>query len=67
MPRYSVTITRDITESTVVEVEAETKELAETVAIEKLWLNDDAEWILDEGSWNDGDPYVTGIEPIPGG
>lgn len=64
MPKFIVIITRDVTESTVVEVEAETKEQAETAAFEKLWQTEDAEWIIDDGSWNDGDAYVTGIDPV---
>jgi hypothetical protein len=65
MPRFTVIITRDVTESTVVEVEAETKEQAEAAAFEKLWRSDDTAWTLDEGSWNTGDAYITGIDPIP--
>lgn len=56
MPRYSVIITRDVTESTIVQVEAE------TAAIEKLFESTDTEWELDEGSWNKADAYVTGVD-----
>ncbi|CAA7624175.1 conserved hypothetical protein [Magnetospirillum sp. SS-4] len=59
MPRYSVIITRDVTESTRVEVEAETPQQAETRAFEKLFNSTDTEWELDEGSWNKADAYVT--------
>jgi len=62
MPRYSVIITRDVTESTRVEVEAETPEQAETAAIEELFESTDTEWELDEGSWNKGEAYVTGVD-----
>lgn len=62
MPRYSVIITRDVTESTVVEVEAETTEQAEVAAFEKLSNSTAAEWELDEGSWNKGEAYVTGVD-----
>lgn len=65
MPRYSVIITRDVTESTVVEVEAETPEQAETAAFEKLHESTDTEWELDEGSWNKGDSYATGVDELP--
>lgn len=65
MPRYSVIITRDVTESTIVQVEAETPEQAETAAIEKLFESTDTEWELDEGSWNKGEAYVTGVDEIP--
>jgi hypothetical protein len=65
MPRYSVIITRDVTESTIVQVESETPEQAETAAFEKMHQSTDTEWDLDEGSWNKGDAYVTGVEEIP--
>lgn len=64
MPKFIVIITRDITESTMIEVEAETEEQAETAAFEKLWRTEDAEWTLDDGSWNNGDAYVTSIDPV---
>ena len=64
MPRYSVIITRDVTESTIVQVEAEAPEPAETAAIEKLFESTETEWELDEGSWNRGDAYVTGVDEI---
>ena len=50
MPRYSVIITRDVTESTVIEVETETPKQAEVAAFEKLFNSADTEWELDEGS-----------------
>ena len=62
MPRYRVIITRDVTESTRVDVEAETPEQAETRALEKLFNSTDTEWELDEGSWNKADAYVTGVD-----
>ncbi|WP_096701479.1 hypothetical protein [Magnetospirillum sp. 15-1] len=65
MPRYSVIITRDVTESTVVEAEAETPEQAEVAAFEKLSNSTDTEWELDEGSWNKGDSYVTCVDELP--
>lgn len=65
MPRYSVIITRDLTESTVVEVEAETPEQAETAAIDKMHKSAETEWELDEGSWNKGDAYITGVDEVP--
>jgi hypothetical protein len=65
MPRYSVIITRDVTESSVVQVEAETPEQAETAAIEKLHDSTDTEWELDEGSWNKAAAYVTGVDELP--
>lgn len=65
MLRYNVIITRDVTESTVVEVEAETPEQAEVTAFTKLFNSADTEWELDEGSWNKADAYVTGVDEIP--
>jgi hypothetical protein len=65
MPRYSVIITRDVTESTIVEVAAATPEQAETAALEKLSESTDTEWELDEGSWNKGDTYITGVDELP--
>jgi len=62
MPHYNVIITRDVTESTVVEVEAETPEQAEVTALTKLFNSTDTEWELDEGSWNKADAYVTGVD-----
>jgi hypothetical protein len=62
MPRYNVIITRDVTESTIVQVEADTPEQAEMAAIAKLHESADTEWELDEGSWNKGDSYVTGVD-----
>ncbi len=62
MPRYSVIITRDVTESTIVQVEAETPQQAETRAFKKLFNSAETEWELDEGSWNKGDAYVTGVD-----
>jgi len=64
MPRYSVIITRDVTESTIVQVEADTPEQATGTALEKLFNSADTEWDLDEGSWNKGDAYVTGVDEI---
>ncbi|MEO5338712.1 MAG: hypothetical protein H7841_17780 [Magnetospirillum sp. WYHS-4] len=64
MPTFRVIITRDVTESTVVEVEAGSEEQAETAALDKLHASTDAEWEIDEGSWNQGSPYITGIDRI---
>ena len=65
MPRYSVIVTRDVTESTVVEVEVESPEQVEAAALAKLFESADTEWKLDEGSWNKGDAYVTGVDELP--
>jgi hypothetical protein len=65
MPRYSVIITRDVTESTIVQVEADTPEQAESAAFEKLHERTGTEWELDEGSWTKGNSYVTGVDELP--
>ena len=64
MPTFRLIITRDVTESTVIEVEAETEEQAETAAFDKLHASTDTEWEIDEGSWNQSDAYVTGIDRV---
>lgn len=64
MPTFHVIITRDVTESTVIEVDADTMEQAEDAAFEKLLGSEDTEWRLDDGSWNNGDPYVTAVDPV---
>lgn len=61
---FSVTVTREITESTVVEVAAETPEEAEMLALAKLRNTLDTQWEIDEGSWNRDSPYVTAVHPI---
>jgi hypothetical protein len=61
MPTYKVIITRDITESTVVEVEAKNEEEADEVAHQKLSESMDTKWEVDDGSWNNGQQYTTGI------
>jgi len=60
-----VIITRDVTESTIIEVDVEAEEQVEDAALDKLRDCVDAEWRLDDGSWNQSDVYVTGIDPIP--
>lgn len=64
MPTFRVIVTRDVTESTVIEVTAESEEQAETAALDKLHAGTDTEWEIDEGSWNRGSPYITGIDRI---
>ena len=62
MPTYSVILTRDITESTVVDVRAASPEEAERLAHEKLLESTDAVWRVDDGSWNQSDIYATGVD-----
>ena len=61
MPKYKVIVTRDITESTYVTVEAVSREAAEDVALRKLDEQADTKWELDDGSWNINSPYVTDV------
>ena len=63
MPRFTVLITRDVTESTSVTVDAADLEAAEAAAFAALFASSDAIWTLDEGSWNSGDPYITALDP----
>jgi hypothetical protein len=66
MPKYTVIVTRDLTESTVVEVEAVNEDAAELVAFEKV-LNAYAfdgtspVWEIDDGSWDHSSPYITDV------
>jgi hypothetical protein len=61
MPKYTVIVTRDITESTVIEVEAENLWLAEDLALIALEEGADTKWEIDDGSWNINSPYVTDV------
>jgi len=62
MPKYTVVVTRDITESTVIEVEAKHIWLAEDLALIALGDQTDTKWEIDEGSWNQNSPYVTDVK-----
>jgi hypothetical protein len=64
MPKYNVTITRGITESTTVQVEAPYADAAENAAFDKLHAQDWTDWEVDDGSWNNGDEYVTDISEV---
>ncbi len=64
LENYSVIITRDVTESTVVEVAATDPEQAEELALEKLSNTIGATWETDDGSWDQSEPYVTDAEEI---
>lgn len=61
MPRFTVLITRDVTESTSVTVDAPSEEAAIDAALEKLNASTDAIWIVDDNSWDIGSPYVTDV------
>lgn len=62
MKRYSVIVTRDITESTTVEVEAENGDEAEIAAFETVLNSEDVKWEVDDGSCGNSAPYVTNVE-----
>ena len=64
MPRFTVLITRNVTESTSVTVEAADAEAAASAAFTALSDSSGAIWTLDEGSWNNGDPYITALDPL---
>lgn len=58
MPRYRVLMTRDVTESAVVEVEAASKQAAYDLAKAQ---HETAEWAVDDGNFRDaGDIYLGG-------
>jgi hypothetical protein len=64
MPRFTVLLTRDLTESTCVTVQASNAEAAVSAAFAALSASSDANWNLDEGSWNLGAPYITALDPL---
>lgn len=61
MPKYTVIVTRDITESTCVTVEADNHDAAEDAALVALSGATDTNWEVDDGSWDINDPYVTDV------
>lgn len=61
MPKFTVIITRDITESTVLSVEAENAEAAEDAAFEKLRNTDNPTWEIDDGNCGINPPYITDV------
>ena len=63
MPRFRIRITRDVTESTCVTVEALSPEAARVAAFDVLADMENAVWTLDEGSWNAGDAYIKAVAP----
>lgn len=62
MPCFTVLITRNVTESTIVTVAADDAAVAETAALDKLQESEDAIWTVDDGSWNNSDAYVTSVD-----
>ena len=58
MPKYTVVTTRDITESTVIEVEADSPAAAEELALATLERQDATAWHIDAWSWNDSETHM---------
>ena len=63
MPRFTVIVTRDTTESAIVEMEAANADEAAEKAIEFSHDNPDVEWFQDDTPNASSDHYVTGVEP----
>ena len=63
MPRFTVTVTRDTTESATIEMEADTEEEAAEKAIGFSYDNPHVEWFQDDTPNASSDHYVTGVEP----
>lgn len=65
--KFQVIVTRDITESTFVDVEACDYESARDKALAEVTspLGYYGAWEVDDGSCGSGEPYVTGIEEKP--
>lgn len=59
---YEVIVTRDTTESTVIQVEAESPEEAEAEALSESY-NGRYTWEQDDTPNASGEHYVTGVEP----
>lgn len=62
MGKFRLILTRDLTESVVVEVEAESEDSIEW----PVSIPDDVKWEIDDGSWDHSDMYITGCEPVEG-
>ena len=62
MTFYEVIVTRDITESCTVRVEADDPEAAQELAVEKVQNGDadDSPWEIDMGSCGSSSAYATG-------
>ena len=59
MNKYRVIVTRDITESVIVDVYADSEDAAEETALSNIPI--EADWEIDDGSWDSGSPYVTDV------
>lgn len=59
MPKYTMIVTRDVTESALVTVEADDAVAAEEAALAAIMDAPALTWEIDDGSWDQGNPYVT--------
>lgn len=62
MPRYSVIVTRDATESVTIEVAARSEAEAEEKARDEAENNWDLQWTVDDGNWHQ--PYTNGADLV---
>ena len=62
MPRFTVIVTRDTTESVIVEIEAENADEASEKAIDYSYNNPNIEWEQDDTPNASSDHYVTNVE-----
>jgi hypothetical protein len=63
MTKFQVIVTRDITESTFIDVEAASAEEAEELALRQLYEQGETIWEVDDCPARDA-PYVTDASPI---
>lgn len=61
MPKFTVILTRDITESCVIEVEATNIRDASDLAMQKLGETDNPGWEVDDGSCGTSPAYITDV------
>lgn len=65
MSQFQVIVTRNVTESTFIKVDADSAAEAEAKALEEMATNGtENEWTVDDGSWDQDSPYVTGVDPV---
>lgn len=64
MRKYTVLVTRDVTQSAVLTIEAADEETAESAALKAAKKQRNLSWETDDGSIHPGEEYVTDVEPI---
>lgn len=65
MPKFNVLVTRDCTESTVVDVEAATEAQARKQAWREIMNGPgNFDWVVDDGSGHWSKPKITGCEEV---